>query len=338
MGKQKPTLQDVADMAEVSIATVSRIINNKGSIKPSTLEKVQLAMKELNFTPKTFSMLSGAQSKVILTCVPNLDNPFNSPVLDGIHRCAHANGYHVLVLETKDRYTRSEDFEELIKNNSIAGIIIMSSIPQQKILEDLSFRCPTVMCSEYAENFNSVSYVSIDDSASSRKAVEYLISTGCEKIGLVNTNLSFKYARHREKGYRQALEQAGLHYNPDWIVHLSTTDYKLAFSNIFHMLSLKSRPDAIFATSDVYGVAAINAAHALGFHVPDDISVIGFDNIDLSVMCIPELTTIEQPSFQIGYQSCELLVDKIANPLTPAKQILLGTELIVRSSTLLPKS
>ena len=338
MGKQKPTIQDVADMADVSIATVSRIINNKGNIKPSTLEKVELAMKELNFIPKTLSMLSEAQSKIIMVCVPNLDNPFNSPVLEGIHRCAHANGYHVLILETRDRYSRSEDFEELIRNNSIAGMVIMSNMPQQKILEDLSFRCPTVMCSEYAENYDRVSYVSIDDSAASKKAVDYLISTGREKISLINTNLSFKYARHREKGYRQALEQAGLPVRPEWIIHLSTTDYKLAFSNIYHMLSQADRPDAIFATSDVYGVAAINAAHELGLLVPEDRSVVGFDNIDLSVMCIPPLTTIEQPCFQIGYQSCELLIDKIINPASSSKQILLNTELIVRGSTLLPKA
>lgn len=337
MKKQKPTIQDVADMAEVSIATVSRIINNKGNIKPHTLERVQMAMKELNFTPKTSSMLSESENRTILVCVPNLDNPFYSPVLNGIHRCAHNTNYHILILETQDRYTRSEDFEELIRNNPIAGMVILSSMPQQKILENLSFRCPTVMCSEYAENYDQVSYVSIDDSAASKKAVEYLISTGCEKIGLVNTNLSFKYARHREKGYLQTLRQRGLPVNPDWIIHLSTTDYTLAFSNITHMLSLKDRPDAIFATSDVYGVAAINAAHELGLRVPEDVSVIGFDNIDLSIMCVPTLTTIEQPCFQIGYQSCELLIEKITNHTTPSKQILLNTELIVRNSTLLPK-
>ena len=104
------------------------------------------------------------------------------------------------------------------------------------------------------------------------------------------------------------------------------------------MLSQADRPDAIFATSDVYGVAAINAAHELGLLVPEDLSVVGFDNIDLSVMCIPPLTTIEQPCFQIGYQSCELLIDKIINPASSSNQILLNTELIVRGSTLLPKA
>ncbi len=338
MRKHKITMQDVANRADVSIATVSRIINNKGGVAPHTYEKVQFAIKELNFVPRGSSMFPESENKLLLVCVPNLDNPFNSPVLDGIHQCAYANGYHVLILETKDRYTRSEDFEKLIKNHPIAGMIIMSSIPQQKILEDLSLYCPTVMCSEYAENSSQVSYVSIDDSSASKKAVEYLISTGCKKIALVNTSLSFKYARHREKGYYQELNENHLPLNPDWVVHLSKTDYNLAYSSIYHMLDHEVRPDAIFATSDVYGIAAVNAARKLGLKVPDDVSVIGFDNIDLSIMCIPELTTIEQPCYQIGYQSCELLIDKIANPSTPSKQILLSTELIVRGSTLLPKA
>lgn len=336
MKNSKVTVTDIASKAQVSIATVSRIINNKGSITPKTRQRVYDAMEELGFTPKTSSMLSTATSKVILLCIPTFNNPFNAPVIDGIQRAAHSQKYDVLILETNNYYSRSEDFENILKNNSIAGILIMSSIPQQALLEELSFRCPIVMCSEYAENF-SVSYVSIDDVAAAKKAVKYLISTGRKKIGLINSNSSFKYARHREKGYTIALEEANFEINPSWIVHLSTINYSMAVSNIRHILTLPNRPDALFACSDVFAVAAVNVATELGLNVPEDVSIIGFDNIDLSVMCNPPITTIEQPCFQLGYQSCELLLEKIKNPSVEAKQILLNTELIVRGSTTLPK-
>lgn len=334
MPNQKVKIDDIAKKAQVSIATVSRIINNKGNIKPETKQKVVEAMNELNFTPKATSMLSNSSSKVILLCIPNSNNPFNAPVIDGIQSAARRQGYNVLILQTKDYYTRSSDFSDILKNNSIAGIIIMSSIPQQSLLEELSFRCPIVMCSEYAENYN-ISYVSIDDVASAKKAVNYLISTGRTKIGLINSTPFFKYSRHREKGYTIALNEAGLEINPSWICHLSTVDYSMALANALHILSLPSRPDAFFACSDVYAFAIVNASHQLGFRVPDDISVVGFDNIELSIMCTPAITTIEQPCFQLGYQSCELLLEKIKNPNVETKQILLNTELIVRDTTTL---
>lgn len=178
--------------------------------------------------------------------------------------------------------------------------------------------------------------VSINDSSAAVRAVNYLISTGCQKIGLMNCNINFKYAQHREKGYYRALRQAGLTANPDWIVHISTISYQLAYSNALHILSLPDRPDAVFACSDVFALAVVNAAGKLGLKVPDDLSVIGFDNVYLSAMCDPAITTIEQPSFQLGLQACELLLEKIKFPNTPFRQIILDTELIVRESTRLP--
>lgn len=152
----------------------------------------------------------------------------------------------------------------------------------------------------------------------------------------MNCNINFKYAQHREKGYYRALRQAGLTANPDWIVHISTISYQLAYSNALHILNLPDRPDAVFACSDVFALAVVNAAGKLGLKVPDDLSVIGFDNVYLSAMCDPAITTIEQPSFQLGLQACELLLEKIKFPNTPFRQIILDTELIVRESTRLP--
>lgn len=332
MVENKITIEDVAKKANVSIATVSRVINNKNNVKAETKQRVVAVMEELNFSPKTPATLSDVNSNIILMCVPDFDNPFNGPVIEGIQKSARSEGYHVLLMQDLSHYAGRINYEEILKNNSIAGIIIFCSVPNSKFLEDLTFRCPVVMCSEHAENYN-VSYVNIDDVKASTQAVNYLISTGCKKIGLINCNMNFKYARHREKGYRQALTAAGLPINPSWILHLSSVTYSVAYSNILHLLSQPDHPDAFFACSDVYAFAAINAAKKLGFRVPEDISVVGFDNVYLSTMSDPPITTIEQPSYQLGLQACELLLEKIKFPQVPNKHIILETELIVRGST-----
>lgn len=334
MSSEKITIQEIADMAEVSIATVSRIINHKDNVKPSTKQKVLKAMEQLNFLPKSLTPLSCADSKIILICIPDLNNPFNNPIISGIQKAANTQGYDVLLLQARNFYTDSNDYTNILKNASIAGILILASVPNPELLNELALRCPVVMCSEYAEDYG-ISYVSIDDIAAARKAVNYLISTGRKKIGFINGNMNFKYSRHREKGYLESLRAAGLEVNPAWIAHLSAIDYQLALSNAYHMLSLPNRPDAIFACSDLLAVGAINAAKQLKLDVPHDVSVVGFDNIELTTMITPSITTIEQPCFQIGYQSCELLIEKINNPNAEVKQIMLDTELIVRDSTVL---
>lgn len=329
---EKVTMEEIARRANVSIATVSRIINHKDTVKPQTKERVLNVMEELGFRPRTIPVLSDISSSIILMCVPDFSNPFNGPVIDGVQKAAFDNGYDVLLLQSKDFYKSSDDYIKLIQNHSIAGMLILSPAPNSDLMEKLRFRCPIVMCSEYAEDYG-ISYVSIDDVAASKKAVNYLISTGCKKIAFLNCNMQFKYARHREKGYMQALEEASLKINPLWISHVPYINYQLAFSNAKHMLSLEDRPDAIFACSDVFAVAAVQAAKEAGLRVPEDISVVGFDNIDLSVMSDPQITTISQPCYHLGFQACGLLLEKIRNANTPDRQIILDTELIVRNST-----
>lgn len=335
MKRKRITIEEVAAEANVSIATVSRIINNKGNVKKTTRDHVIETMQRLDFHPQNLHPLSDPSSNTILTCVPDFCNPFNSPVIDGIQKAAHENNYDVLLLQSKDYYTEISDFSNILKEKSIAGILILSSVSNNALLDELSFKCPIVMCSEYAENYG-VSYISINDVTSSMTAVNYLISTGCRKIGLMNSSPKFKYARHREKGFFLAMNEHGLETNNAWISHISSINYNLAYSTALHILQLKNRPDAMFACSDVFGIAIVNAAKKLGLRVPEDLSVVGFDNIDVSLMSDPPLTTIDQPKFQLGYQAGELLINKIKSPDTIDKQIILNTELIIRGSTRLP--
>lgn len=328
--RAKSTLVQIAQKAGVSIATVSRFLNDTGNVSPATRQKVLQAIRDLEYD----SVLSRPETvlKTILVLVPDFVNPFYASVIDGIQKTAHENHFEIFLVQTKDVYHNSSYYLSLVKRGNFSGILLLCSTPPSALLSVLEHQCPVVMCCEYPED-HPCSYVSIDDVTAAYRAVKYLISTGCRKIGFVNCSLKYKYARHRREGYLRALEDSGLVFNPEWYVTVPTIDYTLAYSSILQTLNTDSLPDAFFTCSDVYAAATINAAQNLGIRVPEDLSVIGVDNVEASRMTHPTITTISQPGYQLGRQACSILVEKISVPETPHRQILLHTELIIREST-----
>ena len=331
--KKRVTIEDVAREAGVSIATVSRIINHKDTVTSETRERVLSMMEYLNFVPRSLHQPPQvSQRKMILLCLPDFDNPFNAQLIRGVQKAARYHDFEVLFLQTENFYTNSGAYLDAIRHSGAAGVLMLSPVPNKTLLFEINAFCPVVMCSEYHED-PGLSYVTIDNAQAAQKAVEYLISTGCRKIGLINSFHRNAYAREREAGYREALLAAGLPVNEDWIAHISSINYQSAFSKASYILGMENRPDAFFATADMFAVGAVNAAKKLGLRVPEDVSVIGFDNVETAVMCEPQLTTVDQPSREIGYQSCELLIDRITNRDSVPRHIKLDTELIVRQST-----
>jgi len=327
----KITIQMIADMAGVSIATVSRVMNHNSNVKEDTRQKILTVLEENNLNPSSV-LQTDKSSRAILICATEISNPSTPRSISGIQQAAFLNNYRVFTLQAKETYLTFEDYSDVLQNHSFAGIILVATVSEPEMLETLTRSCPVVMCTEYCD-IQGISFVSIDDISAARKAVEHLVSCGCEKIALMNSVLRHQYARYREQGYIETLQKFGLKRNDDWITHISQIDFNLAFSYASSLLSQPNRPDAIFAVSDVYAIGAIHAAKKIGLRVPEDISIIGFDNIPVSTVIDPPLTTIDQPVSQIGYQSCELLIEKINNPLVPPKKIFLDTQLIIREST-----
>lgn len=328
--KSKATLTQIAEKSGVSIATVSRIINDTGRVSPATRNKVLTAMRELEYDSALNHPFPAYQT--ILVLVPDFVNPFYANIIDGIQQTAHNNNFEVFLMPTKDSYPNTAYLINMIKKEGFSGVLWLCSVPPTELLSVIEHHCPIVMCCEYPEN-HPCSYVSIDDVTAAYRAVNYLISTGCKKIGFVNCSLKYKYAQHRRAGYLQALKQAELAYNPEWYVSIPSIDYTLAYSAMLQTLNADPVPDAFFTCSDVFAAATINAAQSLGIHVPEQLSVIGFDNIETSRMTLPPITTIAQPGFQMGQQACSILVEKIQNPNTTERHILLNTELVIRDST-----
>lgn len=327
------TISQIAKQANVSIATVSRIINKSGYVKPETTQKVLQAISHFGLTPKDFHIAETATNTCsILVCFPDFRNPFYTEVIDGIQAAAASRGFRTFFYEASDYKNVLNEYEVIMDQNHFSGLLLVHNIFDKEKLSRLRLKYPIVMCSEHCYLPN-VSFVSIDDIYSSQIAINYLISTGRTKIALINSMLTNAYAKYREKGYLEAMAKAGLVPRNEWIMHVSSIDFDMAVSIISALLKKPDHPDAFYCVSDVYGAAAIKAIQNCNLQVPKDIAVIGFDNIDLSKMVVPSLTTISQPKRQIGHQSCELLLDLIENPSSPTQHILLNTELIVRDST-----
>lgn len=331
----KLTIKDIAKLAGVSTATVSRVLSGKDKVKQATKDHVLKIVEEYDYNPTQNLNLSNEESKTILVCVTELKNPFNVPIFDGIQNSAKKHGFDVLILQTKDMYTTFTDFESVLKSQKFAGVIFVSTLTNEQlgdITKQLQYRSPIVLCSEFVED-SPVPYVGIDDVEAIQKATNYLLSTNRKDILFLNSKLAHNYARKREQGFRAAMEMANVHVNEDMVIRLSSVNHALAYASVMHALNGEVIPDAILCVSDVFAVGALKACQKKGLRVPEDVAIIGFDNIELTTMVEPSLTTIDQPSYQIGYQSCELLVEKIENPLSSTKRILLETELIIRDST-----
>ncbi|MEA4894554.1 MAG: LacI family DNA-binding transcriptional regulator [Oscillospiraceae bacterium] len=333
----KVTITDVAKTANVSIATVSRVLNQPGVVRKSTIDRVHQAMKQVGFSAPldpAHGLLDAEPSagqKLILIVVPNLSNPFYSAIIDGIQDSALRQNVHCILCQANKPSFSTELLFSLIHDTHASGLILLNPLADASALQHLDEILPTVQCAEYLENCN-VSYVSIDDCAAGKSLVEMMISRGKRRIALINGPLRFKYARLRREGYLAALRDAGIEQDESLIINLPEISYASAFSVVTQLLNSNNPPDSCFAVSDILAAAALKAAKRSGLRVPEDFGIVGFDNTFVSTICDPSITTVSQPCYQMGFLACELLSEKMMDPLTPPKQLLLETELIIRDS------
>lgn len=326
------TIQQVAAKAGVSIATVSRMLNEQGNVHPDTREKIRRAMDTLGFVPQRAGAAAVRGGRHILAAFPNMSNPFNAVLIRGMRETAVRRGYDILVYRPQSPLDALPVYTDMLSNAYVAGVILAHTVRQVEALEAACREYPLVMCSEYYAS-DAIPGVSIDDYAAARNAMTYLFSTGRTRVGLLNSALQNNYAAAREAAYREQMAQAGTPVRPGWVVHLPEINFELAVSAATTMLRETERLDAIFCVSDIYAAAVIKAAAALDIAVPETLAVVGFDDIDLASMIVPAITTIAQPTYQLGAQSCNLLLDKIEKCAGMSQRIVLGTELVVRAST-----
>lgn len=324
------SIQKIARLAGVSVATVSRVLNNSDTVKDKNRVKVLQAIKESNYQPNLLArQLRTARSSMILVMVSDISNPFCAEVVKGIEEAAEKNGYRILLCNSGSDMERSRSSLQLLSGKMVDGIITMDAFSKLPELSHLIANTPWVQCAEYADA-GEISCVGINDRDASQEVVRYLANKGRKRIALINHDLSYKYARLRQQGYLQQLEQHQLKWQA--ISYASELSFSAGKQAMMNLLAGEERPDAVFAVSDTLAAGAMAAIQSAGLNVPGDIAVAGFDGTELAEMVTPPMTTLAQPSRDIGRRACELVIQKIDLPESPTERIIMQGHLIERAS------
>lgn len=337
MKAQKPisaaTMKDVALHANVSTATVSRALMNPEKVSQATRHRVEQAARAVGYFPQVQGRnMKRNDSSTILVIVPDICDPFFSEVIRGIEVTAAEHGYLVLIGDCAHQNQQEKTFIDLIITKQIDGMLLLGSrLPFNAGIEEQRNLPPMVMANEFAPELG-LPTVHIDNLTAAFEAVNYLHELGHQHIGCIAGPEEMPLCHYRLQGYVQALRRCGITVDPHYIARGNFT-YDAGAKALEQFLDLPHPPTAIFCHSDIMALGALSYAKRQGLKVPDDLSIIGFDNISLTEFCDPPLTTISQPRFDIGREAMQLLLDQISGKWVDSESRLLDCELIVRGST-----
>jgi LacI family repressor for deo operon, udp, cdd, tsx, nupC, and nupG len=324
-------MENVAKLANVSIATVSRVFTGSDTVADETRKKVMEAVKELNYHPNVLArQLRMMETKTIIVIVPDITNTFFSQVLRGIEIIARSNGYRVLLGDTGNDITIEHEYLKALYEKHADGLVLLTARMDRNTIESLTEKYPVVLACEYLEGSN-VPTVSIDNISAARKATEHLIKLGHKRLAHITGPMNVILSRDRLEGYKQAMKTYGLEIDPLLITE-GDFYYETGYDLMLKLMSINNPATAIFAANDEMAIGAIKAIQSQGLKVPEDIAIVGFDNIKMSAIFSPSLTTIGQPMYKIGEKAMNLLLDLIRGKKLRKNQFVLDDKLIVRES------
>jgi LacI family transcriptional regulator len=327
------TIRDVAKRAGVGVGTVSRVLNDHASVSERTRQKVLQAIAELDYAPNPVARrLSLGKTLTIAVIVPFFTRPSFVGRLRGVEYALADSEYDLILFNVETTAKRDAYFRSVPRRERVDGLLIISLSPRDADVDRfLQTGVPTVLIDA---RHPRMSRAVIDDVTGGRVATQHLIDLGHRKIGYVSDKLenpfNFVSSRDRYEGYCQALEEAGIAFRPEYH-HQGEHGREEARVMARTLLSLSDPPTAIFAASDVQAIGVLQAAEDVGLRVPDELSVIGYDDIDVAEYV--HLTTVRQPLFVSGVEGVEMLLESIVAPSPTPRRVLLPTELVVRGTT-----
>lgn len=324
------SIKDVAKVAGVSVATVSRTINQSGLITEETKKKVWNAIEKLGYQSNVLGKsLRMGETKIIMVMLSSLANTFCSSVIRTIDKIAGSKGYYTMICTTEGVPEKENYYINFAKNGLFDGIIVLNSTLNKEQMRELSKTIPVVQCNEFTDTENTP-YVSIDNEKAAYDAVKMLIDNGRKRIVLHTVDNSLISTSERLKGYKRALSENNIAFDENLVV-CGNYGYRNAVRMFEDYIAGGNSFDAIFAVSDRMASGAMHAVLSSGLKVPYDVEIIGFDNTDISYTSTPQITTVSQPHFMLGKCAFELLEKVIRKEKT--ENIILGHKIVVRNST-----
>lgn len=328
-------IKDIANLAKVSPATVSRALSSPELVSKKTLNKVKKIIDEMGYRPNRIgASLRTRKSGNIVAIIPDITNPVNAGIIRAIEQGAQSAGYAVLLGDTQGLIERERHYADLVSSGQADGILLFCSRMPFKVDPNLplSSQIPPMVNANESMNSDEIVQVAVDNVAAAKAAVDYLISQGHQRIAAITGPDDVPSSNERLQGYLESLHRAGLEFDPDLQIAGSyTVDSGVACAE--KLLLLRKRPTAIFCFNDEMAIGVMKLLKKQGFLIPEDVSVMGFDDIHYAEYVTPALSTVHQPLNEIGTTCINLLLEQLrGNYVQPGRQFL-PFELKLRAST-----
>lgn len=333
----KMNIREIAQLAGVSVATVSRVINNSESVKPATRERVQAVMREHNYVPSaTARDLSFQRSEVVAVVVPDLKNPYFYGLIEGITRVAEKNHYQVLIFNTNEDAQKEYQVLETIRQRNVAGILITAAGVRDGRTGDIlkeyqASGTPVVLIDRFVEGGEGLDTVMADNESGSYEAICELIRQGHERIAIIAGEKTLSPVYERELGYRRALTENGIKIRSMYIAYGNQMADR-SYSCMKHLLSLSKPPTAVFCGNNQMSLGALRYLIENGMVAGKDIAVIGFDDIDVLNDVGISLSVVDRSEKEMGRKAMEMLVRHMKDPDAKSAHVSIPTRLILRGS------
>ncbi|MFD5019382.1 LacI family DNA-binding transcriptional regulator [Paenibacillus sp. NPDC058367] len=320
------TIKDVAKIAGVSVATVSRVLNESGYVNIDTRKKVEAAIKEMNYTPNEVARsLYKRKSKLIGLLLPDITNPFFPQLARGIEDRMQEHGYRIIFGNSDENEEKELDYIQTFIQNNVIGMISSTNFPEKDIYSNL--KIPVVFLDRTSNDSPSV-YA--DGRKGGRLAAQEIIARGSTKITVMQGPAHIKPAQDRFQGAIEVLDEMGITYQ---VIQTSSFSHTEAEQWAVELFDKYINTDGVIASNDIVATAVIHEAHRLGKRVPQDLQIIGFDDIPLSSLLSPSLSTIRQPAHDMGREAAGLLIKLIEQDKVEDKIIQLPVSFVERETT-----
>lgn len=329
------SIKDVAQRAGVSTTTVSRVLTTPGAVRSTLRERVEQAIAELGYRPNLAARrLRQRRASLVGLIVSDIRSPFFTDVGRAVEDMAYRNGLRLILCNSDENPAKEQSYLELMADEQASGVILSPTMEGLQRLRPEAWPFPLVLVDRALEG-SRVDRVVLDNHAAARRATEHLLQSGYRRIALLAGTHSTT-GQQRHAGYAEALAAHGLTPRPVWLD--PTRDAGERASAQLLAATPEERPDALLATNGLLLLGALQAVQAAGLRTPRDIGIAGFDNNDWTALPALDVTTIAQPTYDIGRTAAELLLQRMQDPARPARRVVLEGELVVRGSSAGPRT
>lgn len=327
------TIREVAKKAGVSPTSVSHVLNNTRFVSENIRERVNSAMHELNYRPNALARsLRRGETHTLGLILPDSSNPFFAEVGHAIESAAFVLGYSVILCNTENDENKEHLYTEVLENKQLDGIIFVGTGEnRESISAIIQNGLPLVVVDRDMSNLE-LDTVTTENHQGGMSATQHLLSLGHQIIGCITGPSNITPSADRVTGYRDALQRAGIPIEESLLVR-GDFHAPSGYSAALQLLQRTPRPTAIFVCNDMMAIGALHAAAQLGLNVPENVAIVGFDDIELASYTTPSLTTVAQPKQEIGQLAVKLIFERMGNPSLPPRHNILSTRLVIRESS-----